>query len=198
MLAFKRNTLRPRQIGRHFCDDIFKYIFLNQMYKLRLIFHWNLFPRVQLTIFQDWFREWLGQADQVASHYLKQWWYVYWRIYAILGVNELCLYVHILPPLHCDEQAGIWRLTAQPQTQTLCDKHLIYHLTLLRVLMNIRLHCLRDNCRWQDFFPMVLSWQKDSQGSAVSCCQGQLRIGSARQIHRDHFWGPCFSTQDSD
>ena len=64
MLAFKRNTLRPRQIGRHFCDDIFKYIFLNEMYKLRLIFHWNLLPRVQLTIFQDWFREWLGQADQ--------------------------------------------------------------------------------------------------------------------------------------
>ena len=27
-----------------------------KMYKLRLTFHWSLFPRVQLTIFQHWFR----------------------------------------------------------------------------------------------------------------------------------------------
>ena len=50
-------TLRPRQNGRHFADDIFKRIFLNKkLYKLRLRFHWNLFLRVQLTIFQHWFR----------------------------------------------------------------------------------------------------------------------------------------------
>ena len=35
-------------------------------------FHWNLFPRVHLTIFQHWFREWLG-ACQATSHYLNQW-----------------------------------------------------------------------------------------------------------------------------
>ena len=33
------NTLRPRQNGRHFPDDIFKLIFLNQMFELRLTFH---------------------------------------------------------------------------------------------------------------------------------------------------------------
>ena len=27
-----------------------------KMFKFRLIFHWSLFPRVQLTIFQHWFR----------------------------------------------------------------------------------------------------------------------------------------------
>ena len=27
-----------------------------KMYKLRLKFHWSLFPRVQLTVFQHWFR----------------------------------------------------------------------------------------------------------------------------------------------
>ena len=42
--------------GRHFADDIFKCIFLNEMFDFRLKFHWSLFPRVQLTIFQQWIR----------------------------------------------------------------------------------------------------------------------------------------------
>ena len=53
-----------------------------------LKFHWSLFIWVQLTIFQHWFRWWLG-ADQATSHYLNQWWVVYWRIYASLGFNQL-------------------------------------------------------------------------------------------------------------
>ena len=43
---------------------------------------------VQLTIFHHWFRWWLG-AVQATSHCLNQWWLVYWRIYASLGLNEL-------------------------------------------------------------------------------------------------------------
>ena len=50
------NTLRPRQDGHHFPDDIFKCIFLIEMYKFRLRFHSRLFLRVQLRIFQNWFR----------------------------------------------------------------------------------------------------------------------------------------------
>ena len=61
---------------------------LVKMYEFRLIFHWGLFPMVQLTIFQHWFRKWLG-AGQATSHYLNQWWLVCWRIYASLGLNEL-------------------------------------------------------------------------------------------------------------
>ena len=59
-----------------------------KMYKFRLRFHWSLFPRFQLTIFQHWFRWRLG-ADQATSHYLNQWWLVWWRINASLGLNEL-------------------------------------------------------------------------------------------------------------
>ena len=59
-----------------------------KMFKFRLRVHWNLFPRVKLIIFQHWFRWWLG-AGQVTSHYLNQWWLVYWRIYASLGLNEI-------------------------------------------------------------------------------------------------------------
>ena len=68
------------------------------MFEFRLKFNWSLFLRVQLTIFQHWFWWWLG-AVQAPSHYLNQWWLVYWRMYASLGINELtnvwqnCLYV---------------------------------------------------------------------------------------------------------
>ena len=59
-----------------------------EMLEFRLRFHWILFLRVQLPIIQHLFRQWLG-AGQVTSHYLNQWWLVYWRIYASLGRNEL-------------------------------------------------------------------------------------------------------------
>ena len=59
-----------------------------KMFEFQLKFHWSLFLRFQLTIFQHWFRKWLG-ADQATSHYLNQWWLVYWCIYASLGLNEL-------------------------------------------------------------------------------------------------------------
>ena len=44
-----------------------------KMYEPRFRFHWGLFLRFQLTIFQHWFRQWLG-ADQATSHYLDQCW----------------------------------------------------------------------------------------------------------------------------
>ena len=47
------NTLRPRQNGRHFADDIFACIFFSENW---LNFHWNMFARVQLTIIQHWVR----------------------------------------------------------------------------------------------------------------------------------------------
>ena len=58
-----------------------------KMLELRLNFHWSLFLRVQLTTFQLWFG-----AVQATSHFLNQWWLVYWRIYASLGLNELIKY----------------------------------------------------------------------------------------------------------
>ena len=75
------NTLRPRQNGRHFAYDILIWM---KMYQ----FHWSLYPRVQLIIFQHWFRQWLG-AGQATSHYLNQWWLIYRHTYASLGLNEL-------------------------------------------------------------------------------------------------------------
>ena len=50
-----------------------------KMLEFRLRFHWSLFLRFELTIFQHWLRLWLV-AGQATSHYLNQWWLVYWRI----------------------------------------------------------------------------------------------------------------------
>ena len=44
-----------------------------KMIEFRFKLHRNMFPWVQLTISQHWFRQWLG-AKQVTSHYLDQWW----------------------------------------------------------------------------------------------------------------------------
>ena len=70
--------------------------------EFRLKFHWSLLVRVKLTIFQHWFRWWIG-ADQAPSHYLNQWWLVYWRIYASLGLNELKWIAnwHEISPFYC-------------------------------------------------------------------------------------------------
>ena len=62
--------------------------FWKKTFEFQLKFHWSLFLRVQLTIFQHWFRQWLC-ADQATSHYLNQWWLIYRRIYASFGLNEL-------------------------------------------------------------------------------------------------------------
>ena len=62
--------------------------FLNEIYEFRLRFQWSLFLRFQLTIFQHWFKQWLG-AGQVTSHCLNPWWFVYWCVYTSLGLNEL-------------------------------------------------------------------------------------------------------------
>ena len=37
------NTLWSRQNGRHFADYIFKCIFVNNIYKFQLEFHWSVF-----------------------------------------------------------------------------------------------------------------------------------------------------------
>ena len=46
------NTLRPRQIDVVFANA-FSWM---KMLEFRLRFHWNLFLRVELTVFQHWFR----------------------------------------------------------------------------------------------------------------------------------------------
>ena len=74
--------------GRDEMNNISQTTFSNafssmKIFEFRSKFHWSLFPRVQSTIFHDWFG-----AVQATSHYLNQWRLVYRRIYASLGLNE--------------------------------------------------------------------------------------------------------------
>ena len=85
-IAFK--TLRPRQNGRRFQDNIFKCIFFNEnvsiVIKISLKFVLkgpinNIPALVQIMA-------WRRLGDKL---YLNQWWLVYRRIYASLSFNEL-------------------------------------------------------------------------------------------------------------
>ena len=76
-------TLRHRQNGHFFIDSIFKCILINENV---WTFFLTFFLGVQLTIFQHWFRYWLG-AEQARSHFLNQWCEVYWHISMSLGLH---------------------------------------------------------------------------------------------------------------
>ena len=74
------NTLRPRQNGRHFADDIFKCIFLNE----------NVWIPIEISL-----------KFVPKGHYLNQWWLVYWRIYASFGLNELIIGLYMIKQKRC-------------------------------------------------------------------------------------------------
>ena len=87
-VRYSINTLRPRRNGQHFAHDIFK----------RVLFHENVWISIRISLkfvtkgpinnipalvqIMVWRRS-------ATSHYLNQWWLVYWRPYASLGLNEL-------------------------------------------------------------------------------------------------------------
>ena len=98
------NSLRPRQNGYHFADDIFKCILLNEnvwfMNKISL----KCVPKGLInnipTLVQI-----MAWRRLATSHYLNQWCLVYRRIYASLGLNELTeqlsiFYLYIYTYIH--------------------------------------------------------------------------------------------------
>ena len=81
------NTLRPRQNGRHFPDDIFKCIFLNENVWISLEISLKFVPKVRVnnipTLVQ--IMAWRRPGDKPLH---KQCWLVYWHMYASFGLNE--------------------------------------------------------------------------------------------------------------
>ena len=86
------NTLRLRQNGRNFADDIFKCIFLNENAWILLKISLKFVPKVRINNIPALVQimAWRRPCDY---HYLNQWWLVYWRIYASLGLNELMVLI---------------------------------------------------------------------------------------------------------
>ena len=80
------NTLRPGQHGRHFADDIFTCIFINENFCILIKFSLKYVRKDPIDNNPA-----LVQIMAWRRHYLNQWWLIYRRIYASLGLNELSL-----------------------------------------------------------------------------------------------------------
>ena len=79
------NTLRPRQNDRHFPDDIFKCIFLNENVKISIKISLKFVPKGPINNIPALVQimAWRRPRDKPLSEL------VYRRIYASLGLNEL-------------------------------------------------------------------------------------------------------------
>ena len=107
------NTLRLRQNGCHFANNIFECIFLNQNVWISIKISLEFVPK--------------GSSDNTLAlvqimawrHYRNKWWFVYWHICASLGLNELKNQIqsHIL--------AGEIRSVTSYLVISWCIKHLI-------------------------------------------------------------------------
>ena len=82
------NTLSPRQHYRHFADDIFKCMFLNENVWISLGISLKFVPKVRMNNFPTLVQI-MAWRRPGAKSYLNQWWWVYWRIYASLVLNGL-------------------------------------------------------------------------------------------------------------
>ena len=105
------NTLRPTQNDRHFADDTFNRLSVNENVRISIKFSLKFVPKGQINNIPAIF--------QATSHYLNQWWLVYWRIYASLGLNELRIWCNfvwntsisqsmLLPLTHWDMYEMVW------------------------------------------------------------------------------------------
>ena len=99
------NTLRPRKMAafQMTFSNVFSWI---KIYEFRFEYRWNTFLGAQ-----HWFKWRLG-AYQAISHYLNQWWLVYWRIYSSVGPNEQT-------QCHIENYQPIWLMSSCGQWKTL-------------------------------------------------------------------------------
>ena len=97
------NTLRPRQTGRHFEDAIFMCILLNENVWIPIKISLKFVPKGRINNIPalGQIMVWRRPGDKPLS--LNQWWLVYRRIYASLGLSELStvalsyyIYIHLL------------------------------------------------------------------------------------------------------
>ena len=81
-------SLRPRQNGRHFADDTFKWFFQNENVWISIKISLKFVPKAPISNIPSLVQimAWRRPGD---NHYLNQWWLVYRRIYASLSLNEL-------------------------------------------------------------------------------------------------------------
>ena len=88
LLLWSFNTLRPRQNGRHFPDDISKCIFLNENVLISMKISLKFVPKGQINNIPALVQiiAWRRPGDKPLSNPV---WEVYWRKYASLSLNVL-------------------------------------------------------------------------------------------------------------
>ena len=76
-IAYDVDTLRARQNGHHFADNIFKCILLNENVWISIKISLKFVPK--------------GLINNIPAlvQIMNQWWLDYWHIYTSLGLNEL-------------------------------------------------------------------------------------------------------------
>ena len=82
-------ALRPRQNGRHFADDIFKCIFLNEYVWFPIKILLKFVPKRLISNIPALFQKIMAWRRPGYKPLSKAMWLVYRRIYASLGLNEI-------------------------------------------------------------------------------------------------------------
>ena len=85
------NTLRQRENGCHFPDNIFKCIFFNENVWISIKISLKFVPKGLINNIPALVQI-MAWGCQATSPCLNQWWLVYWHIYASLGLNQLSLF----------------------------------------------------------------------------------------------------------
>ena len=82
------NTMRLRQKGSHFADDIFKCIFLNENVWISIKVSLKFLPKGPIPNIPPLVQIMAWRRPGNKHGYLNQWWLDYRGIYALLGLNE--------------------------------------------------------------------------------------------------------------
>ena len=100
-------TLRPKQNCRHFPDDIFKCIFLNEKVWLLIKMSWKFVPNGPFDdiIAVGHIMAWRRPGDKPLSEPI---WLIYCRIYASLGINVLISFHGV----HADDMSAMIEIMA--------------------------------------------------------------------------------------
>ena len=88
-MLFLTHWDRKKKNGCHFTDGIFKRIFLNENALISMKISLNFYHKSSTDNIPALVQTAAWHRPDDLSHYPNQWWLVYWRTYAPLGLNGL-------------------------------------------------------------------------------------------------------------
>ena len=116
-LGHSINTLRPRQNGRHFTDDTFKRIFLNENFRISIIISLKFVPKGPINNIPALVQimAWYLSGDKPLSEQMMA--RLPMHIYASLALNELMLYIYNISHLITTRHWNLYLLLCQKYQQ---------------------------------------------------------------------------------